>query len=61
MQKKYIILVYNFRTRIASKVRFCVGHKSFYPFGIHSCLATTSRQSFNDDIQCRRRVNWCIF
>ena len=38
--------VYNFvaRTRITSKLWFRFGHKSFYRFGICSCLATSHKQ-----------------
>ena len=30
--------------RIASELRFRIGHKSFYRFGIRSCLATSHKQ-----------------
>ena len=50
----FIILaerVYNFvarqradHARIASELRFRFGHKSFYRFGIRSCLATSHKQ-----------------
>ena len=52
--RKYFILaerVYNFVARAArvsredrTKLRFRFGHKSFYRFGIRSCLATSHKQ-----------------
>ena len=46
--------IYNFvvSARIVSKVRFGFGNKSFYQFGIRSCLASKSRRRFNWRHQC---------
>ena len=38
--------------RIPSELRFRFGHKSFYRFGIHSCLATSHKQIINKDAKC---------
>ena len=48
--------VYNFVTRevasrVISRVSFRFGHKSFYWFGICSCLATNHKQTLKDAIQ----------
>ena len=34
----------SYHARIASKLRFGFGYKSFYRFGIRSCLATSHKQ-----------------
>ena len=39
-----------YRARIASGVRFRLGHKFFYRFGIRSCLATNHKETLEDAI-----------
>ena len=43
-RSEFIILSRAYHARIASELRFCFGHKSFYLFGIPSCLATSHKQ-----------------
>ena len=43
--------------RIASELRFRFGHKSFYRFGIRSCLATSHKQIIKTR-NARHRAFW---
>ena len=57
--------------RIARQLRFRFGHKSFYRFGIHSCLATSHKQMLKTPLnmtwscilgfQATRPATWAHF
>ena len=62
-RSEFIILSRAYHARIASELRFRFGHKSFYRFGIRSCLATSHNMTPSCILgfQATRAATWAHF